>query len=165
MALPIIGLNLMPRLQMNELFNRLIYWIKYTLIPWYTSLGITKGTITLEVVGRRSGRKIRVSVTMVRHAGRRYLVALNDQSQWVKNVRAADGAAILHSGRKTPVQLVEVPHDERAPILLGYVNQRAFSHSGASSARLFFGLGPDPCLEEMQAIAHRYPVFRIDEAE
>jgi hypothetical protein len=89
---------------MNELFNRLIYWIKYTLIPWYTSLGITKGTITLEVVGRRSGRIIRVSVTMVRHAG-------------------------------------------------------------ASSARLFFGLGPNPRLEEMQAIAHRYPVFRIDEAE
>ena len=150
---------------MNDIFTRLIHWIKYVLIPWYTSLGITKGTITLEVVGRRSGRKIRVSVTMVRHAGNRYLVSLNDKSQWVKNVRAAGGSAIIHSGRKTPVKLVEVPADERAPILLGYVNQRAFSHSGASSARLFFGLAPNPKMEEMQAIANRYPVFRIEVGE
>jgi deazaflavin-dependent oxidoreductase (nitroreductase family) len=148
---------------MNEIFTRLINWVKYTLIPWHTSLGITKGTITLEVVGRRSGQKIRVSVTMVRYAGQRYLVSLYDQSQWVKNVRAAGGVAILYSGRKTPVRLVEISPEDRAPILLGYVNQRAFSHSGAASARLFFGLGPNPQLEEMQKVAHQYPVFRIEE--
>jgi hypothetical protein len=62
-----------------------------------------------------------------------------------------------------PVQLVEVPDIDKAPILLGYVQQRAFTHSGEESAKLFFRLGPKPCLEDMQAIAGRYLVFRIED--
>jgi len=148
---------------MSSIGHRLVDWIIHRAVPWYTSLGLTSGTVTLEVRGRKTGKPIRVSLTAVRRQGSRYLVSLaGGESQWVKNVRAAEGRAIVLSGRRTPVRLVEIPDAEKPPVLLGYVQQRAFSHSGAESARLFFGLGPKPTLADMQAIASRYIVFRIE---
>jgi len=149
---------------MSNAIHRLIDWVKYRAIPWFTSLGLTKGTVTLEVRGRKTGKPVHVSLTTVRRGGSRYLVSLYDQSQWVKNVRAAEGRAMILSGRRMPVHLVELAEHERAPILLGYVQQRAFSHSGEESAKLFFGLGPKPTLADMEAIADRYVVFRIQHA-
>jgi len=75
---------------------------------------------------------------------------------------AAVGSAVVVSGRWTPVRLVEVSGEERPPVLLAYVQKRAFTHSGAQSARHFVGLGPNPTLEQMTAIADRFVVFRID---
>lgn len=147
---------------MSKAIVKFVHWFKYTAIPWYTSLGVTKGTVTLEVPGRKTGNPTRISLTTVKYKKSRYLVSLYDKSQWVQNVRAADGQAIILSGGKTPVRLVEIPQGERAPILLGYVQQRAFSHSGEESAKLFFGLGPKPSLDNMEAIADNYVVFRID---
>ncbi len=123
---------------------------------------MSKGTVTLEVLGKRSGKPIRVSLTTVRQGGFRYAVSLYDKSQWVRNIRAADGHAVFLSGGRTLVRLLEIPVEERGPILLDYVGQRAFSHSGAESARIFFGLEPNPTLEQMEIIAERYPVFRIE---
>jgi deazaflavin-dependent oxidoreductase (nitroreductase family) len=136
-------------------------WLRYKAIPWFTSLGLTKGTITLEVRGRSSGRPVRVSLTQVRLGDARYLVSLGGESQWVRNVRAAGGQALLVSRNRMPVKLSEVPIEARAPILLAYVSQRAFTHSGAQSARHFFGLATPPTLEDMQHLANRYPVFQI----
>lgn len=106
----------------------------------------------LEVTGRRSGKIIRLSATQVRLGG---------ESQWVQNVRAAGGGAVVISGGRQLVELVEVPSHERGPILLAYVNQRAFTHSGPQSARHFFGFQTQPTLEDMQSVADRYPVFEI----
>lgn len=145
--------------------HKIIHWVEHTAIPWYTALGLTRSTITLEVLGRRSGKPIRVSVTTVRQGTERYVVSLSDRSQWLQNVRAAQGRAVLLWHGRTPIRLVEIPVGERASILLGYVHQRAFSHSGEASARLFFGLDPDPTLEQMEAIADRYPVFQMEMAE
>jgi len=75
---------------------------------------------------------------------------------------AAAGSAVVVSGRRTPVRLVEVSGEERPPVRLAYVQKRAFTHSGAQSARHFFGLGPNLALEQMTAIADRFVVFRID---
>lgn len=136
-------------------------WLRYKAIPWFTALGLTSGTITLEVRGRASGRPIRVSLTQVRLGDARYLVSLGGESQWVRNVRAAGGQALLLSRGRKPVKLVEVPVEARAPVLLAYVSQRAFTHSGAQSARHFFGLTASPTLEDMQRLAERYPVFQI----
>jgi len=136
-------------------------WFRYKAIPWFTSLGLTSGTITLEVSGRKSGKPVRVSLTQVRLGDARYLVSLGGESQWVRNVRAADGQAMLLSRERTPVRLFEVPVEARAPILLAYVSQRAFTHSGKQSARHFFGLETPPTLEDMQGLADRYPVFAI----
>lgn len=146
---------------MTEKPKGIVGWFNSRVAPRITALGLTRGSVTLEVIGRRSGRPIRLSVTQVRRDDRRYLVALGGESNWVKNVRAAGGLATLISGRRSPVRLAEIPPEQRAPILLGYVNQRAFGHSGAQSARHFFGLSAKPTLADMAAVAERYPVFEI----
>lgn len=145
---------------MNPL-DRIVYWFSDKVAPRLTALGLTPGSATLEVIGRRSGKPLRLSVTRVRLDGRVYLVAVYGETNWVKNVRAAGGRATLIAGRRMPVELVELPPEQRAPILLGYVNQRAFTHSGAQSARHFFGLSAKPTLADMTALAERYPVFEI----
>ena len=138
-----------------------INWILHKLIPWYTGLGITKRTVTLEVCGRKTGKPTRVSLSRTEYNGHSYFVSLGGESSWVRNVRSARGQASLLSGGKIPIHLIETKPEERAPILLAYVQDRAFTHSGPESSRLFFGLGPHPTLQEMQAIADRYIVFEI----
>jgi deazaflavin-dependent oxidoreductase (nitroreductase family) len=138
-------------------------WLMKTAIPWFTSLGITSRTVTLEVRGRKTGRPIRVSLSRTDCGGNRYFVSLAGEVDWVKNVRAAGGKAVMISRRRIPIQLKEIPLEERAPVLLAYVQKRAFTHSGAQASRNFFGLGPRPTLEEMGKIAGRYLVFKVEE--
>ena len=140
-----------------------IEWVKKTAIPWFTSLGITSRTVTLEVRGRKTGRPIRASLARTNYGSNRYFVSLAGEVDWVKNVRAAAGKAVMISRRRIPVYLREMPLEERAPVLLAYVQKRAFTHSGAQASRHFFGLGPTPTLEEMEKIAGRYLVFKIEE--
>src|SRR5512133_2496288 len=78
--------------------------------------------VTLEVVGRRSGRVISFPLAMVMLDGQRYLVSmLGNKATWVQNVRAADGHATLHHGRAEHVQLEDVAVEKRAPILKAYL--------------------------------------------
>jgi hypothetical protein len=91
------------------------------------SLGVASryGLVTLEVVGRTSGRTIALPVAEVVVDGERYLVSmLGEDVQWVKNVRAAGGRAVVCSGQRELVQLDDMPIDQRAPILKAYL-QRA----------------------------------------
>ena len=135
-------------------------WFNRRIAPSITALGITPRSVTLEVRGRRSGKPIRLSITPAHVAGRRYLVSLAGERGWVRNARAADGEAVLIHGRRVPVRLVEVPVEERAPILLAWVSERAFSRSPKRAARLYFGLEA-PSLADMEARAAEYPVFAI----
>jgi hypothetical protein len=74
--------------------------------------------VTLEVTGRKSGRTFSLPVVIAVVDGERYLVSmLGDNVQWVQNARAAGGRAVLRSGGREQVQLVEIPADQRAPIL------------------------------------------------
>ena len=139
----------------------MVEWLKRVAIPWFTSLGLTRRTVTLEVVGRTSGKPRRVSLSRTDYDGQQFFVSLAGESAWVRNVRAAGGKAVILSGGRHPVRLEEVSREERAPIMLAYVQKRAFTHSGAQAARHFFGLGPNPTLAEMQALADRYIVMRI----
>lgn len=46
--------------------------------------------------------------------GGRYLASmLEDNTQWVRNVRASGGKAVLRSGGREYVQLLEIPADQR----------------------------------------------------
>ncbi len=81
--------------------------------------------VTLEVTGRKSGRTVSLPVVVAVVDGQRYLVSmLGEHVQWVHNVRAAGGRAVLRSGGREEVHLEEVPPDARAPILRTYL-QRA----------------------------------------
>src|SRR4029077_3157864 len=81
--------------------------------------------VTLEVTGRKSGRTFSLPLVMSVVDGQWYLVSmLGDNVQWVHNVRAAGGRAVLRSGGRVKIQLEEIPTDHRAPILKAY-RQRA----------------------------------------
>ncbi|MGB3329157.1 MAG: nitroreductase/quinone reductase family protein [Thermomicrobiales bacterium] len=111
--------------------------------------------VTLEVAGRTSGAIMRVPLVVVPRDGERYLVSmLGPDSDWVRNVRVADGhAALRHAGRKA-VTLVEVPPSERAPVLSAYVRI-------AKNGRAHIPLDADAPLSEFERIATAFPVFRI----
>ncbi len=139
-----------------------VAWLNRRVAPLITAMGVTPRSVTLEVKGRTSGRPIRLSMSPAELDGRQYLVSLAGERAWVKNVRASDGKAfILHGGRR-PVQLREIPVQERAPVLLSYVQSRAFTRSPKRAARLYFGLD-SPTLQDMERQAAKFPVFVIEE--
>jgi hypothetical protein len=66
------------------------------------------------------------------------------------------------------VSLEEVPVPERAPILLAYLrgaDRGGTPRVNTATATHYFGLGPDPDIAELAAIADHYPAFRIHDAD
>jgi hypothetical protein len=120
------------------------------------STGVTSDMmVTLEVVGRSSGRVISQPMVLAVVAGERYLVSmLGADVQWVKNVRAANGKAALRSGKREEVRLEEVPAAERAPILKVYLQR-------APGARPHIPVDKDAPLANFEKIAADFPVFRV----
>ena len=128
-------------------------------LAWLSGLGLTpRVLLTLQARGRRSGRLHSNVLFVTKHDGQRYLVSmLGDGSEWVRNVRAAGGEAFVNRGRSRPVRLTEVPVGERGPILKAYCQV-------ATSGRHHFPVSHNASLSEFDAVAERYPVFRIDPA-
>jgi hypothetical protein len=125
---------------------------------WATlhSMGIAPNyMVTLEVVGRRSGRTISFPLAMAVLGGERYLVSmLGESASWVQNVRSAGGQVTLRHGRSEPVRLEEIPVELRAPILKVYLGR-------APGARPHIPVDKDAPLEEFEKIAAQFPVFRV----
>jgi hypothetical protein len=120
-----------------------------------SGVGANYGLVTLEVIGRTSRRTISLPVVTVVVDGQRYLVSmLGDNVQWVKNVRAANGRAVLRSGGREAVLLEEIPADQRAPILKAYLQR-------APGARPHMPVSKDAPLSAFEPIAAAYPVFRV----
>ena len=111
--------------------------------------------VTLEVTGRKSGRTVSLPVVIAVVDGQRYLVSmLGENVQWVHNVRAAGGRAVIRSGGREEIHLEEVPVDQRAPILRVYLQR-------APGARPHVPVNKDAALAEFQKVAAAFPVFRI----
>jgi hypothetical protein len=114
-----------------------------------------KRWVTLEVAGRRSGRVVRFPLGMADLDGQWYLVPmLGERSNWVQNVRAADGRAALRRRRRIACQLVEVPVSERAPIIKRYLES-------VPGARPHLPVDRHAPVAEFEALSSRYPVFRV----
>ena len=79
---------------------------------------------------------------------------LGDNVQWVRNVRASGGKAVLRSGGHEAVRLEEIPVGERAPILKAYLH-------AAPGARPHVPVDMDAPLAEFEEIAPTFPVFRL----
>ncbi len=120
------------------------------------SLGITSHLmVSLEVMGRHSGHLISLPLVIVYHNERRYLVSmLGANVQWVKNVMASQGKAILRSGIREQVVLHEIPIDQRAPILKAYLQR-------APGARPYISVKNTAPLADFERIAANYPVFEV----
>ena len=87
--------------------------------------------------------------------GERYLVSmLGEGANWVRNVRAAGGRAVLRRRGREAVLLEEVDPAERAPILRRYLQL-------APGARPHIPVDRRAPLAEFERIADRYPVFRV----
>ena len=113
----------------------------------------SNGLVALEVVGRKSGRIVSFPLVMVNVDGQRYLASmLGDNVQWVRNVRAAGGKAVLRSGGREDVQLEEISAVMRAPILKAYLQ-------AAPGARPHVPVDKDAPIAEFEKIAAAFPVF------
>ena len=111
--------------------------------------------VTLEVVGRHSGKPIRFPLAMTVIDGERYLVSmLGGEANWVRNVLACGGKAILRHGISEQVLLEEVDVQKRAPILKKYLEL-------APGARPHMAIDKDAPIMEFEKIASQYPVFKV----
>jgi len=111
--------------------------------------------VTLEVRGRRSGRRISLPLVMVVIEGERYLVSmLGAEVDWVRNVKAAGGNVTLRHGHREEVLLEEVAADWCAPVLEAYLKR-------APGARPHMPIRKDAPLSEFEKVSAQFPVFRV----
>lgn len=110
--------------------------------------------VTLEVPGRRSGRLTRFPLGMADVDSQWYLVSMLGECNWVRNVRGCGGRAVLGCRRAWPVQLDEVPADQRAPVLKRYVQR-------VPGARPHIPIHPKEPVEAFAEVTARYPIFHV----
>jgi hypothetical protein len=114
-------------------------------------------TAVLSVQGRRTGLIVSLPVIVTAYQGDRYLVSMLGESNWVRNVRAADGRAVLRRSRSEAVRLIEVPVRDRAPVLRRFV-------AASPGARAHIPVSRRAPVAEFEALAADLPVFRITAA-
>ena len=135
-------------MKVTQIMNRLASWL--------ASLGLMPSkTVTLDVKGRRSGQVRSTVINWVEHEGERYFVSPRGESEWVRNVRAAGGEAVIRRRGRQKVRLEEVPAEQRAPIIKAYLGENSWS------TQQHFGVDPKADLSEFEGIAGGHPVFRI----
>lgn len=135
--------------RLAQLMNRL------GAIVFSTGLLLPRRAGTLEVVGRRSGRLITFPIVITEFQGARYVVAmLGGNTNWVRNVYAAGGNAVLRHGLRETVHLDEVDPSARAPILRRYLEI-------APGARPHLPVDWRAPHSEFERVAAQYPVFRV----
>ena len=111
--------------------------------------------VRLEVTGRRTGRTVSFPVVVADYRGERYLVSmLGEDTNWVRNVRAAGGRAVVRHGSRELVHLQEVDLGERPAILRRYLEC-------APGARSHMPVDRHAPVQEFEGIAGQYPVFHV----
>lgn len=143
----------------NETVQQVTRWFannRHALDESVTVLYAPASLVILQVAGRKSGRLISLPLALLPYGSERCLVSmLGERVSWVRNVRAADGLAVLYGGDREPVRLVELPPAERPPILKAYLK-------AAPGARAHIPLPPDASPAELAAAAAAIPVFRVE---
>ena len=135
----------------TRIFNRLVAVLTRTGISVW-------GSRELRVIGRRSGERRTTPVNLLTLDGRTYLVAPRGVTQWVRNLRAADGAGELRLGRRVDTfSSVEVADADKVDILRAYLRRWKFE------VGVFFdGTDADSSDQDLLEIAPGYPVFRLE---
>jgi hypothetical protein len=126
-----------------------------------TKLGIRpQGMVVLQVRGRKSGKSLRIPVSPIAVNEGIYLLSPRGEAQWVKNVRAASGAAELWQGRSpSPVILTEVTDpEEKLAVMREYVD-RYYLMVGK-----VMEIPRNPGDDVLRAKLDNHPIFRIGKA-
>ncbi|TMF36630.1 MAG: DUF385 domain-containing protein [Chloroflexi bacterium] len=136
----------------NHIFNPIVQGL--------TRLGVSVwGSRILRVRGRRSGEWRSQPVNLLTLEGKRYLVAPRGLTQWVRNIRVTGAGELVVGGRVEPFKAVEIPDDQKVPIL------RAYLKRWKAEVGIFFGgVSADSPDGELRRIAPDHPVFRVDPA-
>ncbi|MEP9393352.1 nitroreductase/quinone reductase family protein [Gordonia sp. VNK1] len=124
---------------------------------WAFGKGIMPGRrwVTLEVPGRKTGNPTRFPLGMATVDGQDYLGAmLGNDCNWVRNVRANDGDAIIERRRRRQVHLMEVPVAARPPLLREYLRQ-------VPGARPHIPVAYTQPVADFESISADYPVFAV----
>ena len=147
--------------------------INNAIITWLLHLGIKVWSFSLLTVrGRKSGKQIETPLAIFVHDQKRYLIAPYGVVNWVRNLRAAGGEAILTRRRHSEkIHAIELEPEAAAPIF------RASLRSGppgipAPIFRLYRSLSVLPylnvtansSLEEFEREVLTHPVFLLQPA-
>ena len=114
------------------------------------------GTRALRVRGRSTGKRRGVVINLLTADGRDYVVSPRGNTQWVRNARAAGGGQLRLGSRTEDVQLVELPADQRVPVLRVYLTRW-----GWEVGRFVEGLSKKSTDTEIAAVAPGIPVFHV----
>lgn len=134
-------------------------WLKLTnrLIIVLNRLGMSFGTwYILSIAGRKTGKMRSTPVSVPHVNGQRYVVT-GFETQWVKNAWKVSRGMLARGRKKEQVVLVELPIEERPPILREFPRQ--VPH-GVPFFEKLLNIPGDP--EALAAAAPRCPVFRLD---
>jgi len=125
---------------------------------WAFSKGVAPGKrwITLEVPGRHTGNPTRFPLGIATVDGQSYLGSmLGNSCNWVRNVRANNGCAVIDRRGRQHVHLTEVPAEHRAPLLKAYLQQ-------VPGARPHIPVKHTKPVADFESIASQYPIFCIE---
>jgi deazaflavin-dependent oxidoreductase (nitroreductase family) len=123
-------------------------------------LGLAFGSMqVLHVKGRRSGEPRAFPIAVLSLTGGKYIIQAFPKAAWVANVRGADTVALSRGRRTSTVRLVEVPVEERRPLLREVVSTGAAS---VGKRYVTTGLAESPTPEGVAAAAERIAVFRVE---
>lgn len=134
-------------------------WLKFAnrLIVAFNRLGMSFGTwYILSIPGRKTGKMRSTPVSVLHVDGQRYVVT-GFETNWVKNARKAGKGILARGRRREEVALVELPVEERGPVLREFPRQ--IPH-GIQFFEKLLNMPGDP--EAFVEAAPRCPVFRID---
>ena len=115
-----------------------------------------RASYLLTTVGRRTGQPRTTPVTLVEHAGGRWLVSPYGNVGWVHNARAHPQVALRQGKRTEVVRAEEVPPEVAGPVLKQYLGRVRVT------APFFDVRAGDPVAEFVRE-ASRHPVFRLND--
>jgi len=122
-----------------------------------TRLGVSVwGSRELSVKGRKSGQWRTVPVNVLSIDGTDYLVAPRGETEWVRNLRAAQTGRLRLGRRIRDFAAAEVGDDDKVEVL------RAYLRRWRMEVGVFFdGVSADAPDDVLRAAGPKHPVFRI----
>ena len=128
--------------------------LENTVMSALVRAGVVPHTHLLTTRGRHTGRPRTNPVTVVRHDGRRWLVAPYGAVPWVHNARAAGHVRLTRRFRSHDYSVREISAHEAGPVLKHYV-------AVASATRDYFHAEKNAPAEDFEAEAHLHPAFEL----
>ncbi|GAA3572671.1 nitroreductase family deazaflavin-dependent oxidoreductase [Amycolatopsis ultiminotia] len=123
-------------------------------------VGIVFGEMRmLTVTGRHSGKPRTFPIELVHLGGTQYLIQVFPKADWVANARAAGGGTLARGRRSSEVRLVELPIEQRRPILREMI---LTCPPDVADRYVTVGMTAAPTADAVVAAAERIAVFRVE---